>query len=112
MGYDPVAFFTDGKPTNGDPSITAKHNGATYLFKSKDHQKKFKADPGAYAPQYGGYCAYGVSVGALFPVDISTWQVRNEKLYLNLNPAILELFNKDFDGNIKKAEKSWPKLNK
>ncbi|HMB71717.1 MAG TPA: YHS domain-containing (seleno)protein, partial [bacterium] len=81
-GYDPVAFFTGGKPVHGSPSITAEHRGATYLFASEENRQLFQESPERYAPQYGGYCAYGVSVGALFPVDVSTWQVRNGKLYL------------------------------
>jgi hypothetical protein len=109
-GYDPVAFFNDGKPTHGDPAVTTIHKGATYLFASKAHKAMFEADPAKYAPQFGGYCAFGASVGALFPVDINTWQVRNGKLYLNLNPAIANQFNKDIDGNIAKAEKKWPDL--
>jgi YHS domain-containing protein len=109
-GYDPVAFFADQKPTNGDPSFSAMYKGATYLFASKDHQEKFKTDPEKYVPQFGGYCAYGASEGALFPVDINTWQVRNGKLYLNLNPTILGEFNKNFDLDVAKAEKNWPDL--
>jgi YHS domain-containing protein len=110
-GYDPVAFFTDNRPTHGDPAISATYKGAKYLFASKEHKVKFEADPGKYAPQFGGYCAFGVAVGALFPVDINTWQIRNGgKLYLNLNPAILEQFNKDFEGYVAKAEKNWPGL--
>jgi len=109
-GYDPVAFFTKKKPTHGDPSITAKHKGATYLFSSKANQKAFKKAPAKYAPQYGGFCAYGATLNALFPVDVSTWQVRNGKLYLNLNPEIVKAFNKGLDKNIQKAEKNWPKL--
>lgn len=109
-GYDPVAFFTESKPTHGDPKITATHKGATYMFASESHKKMFEKDPEKYAPQYGGYCAYGVSVGALFPVDINTWQVRNQKLYLNLNPEILKLFNQDIEGHITKADMNWPDL--
>ena len=78
-GYDPVAFFTDAKPMNGDPGINAGFQGATYFFVSKEHKKMFEANPAKYAPQTGGFCAYGVSVGALFPVDISTWQIRDGK---------------------------------
>ena len=109
-GYDPVAFFTEKKPTNGDPSISTTYKGAKYFFVSKAHKAEFEADPDKYVPQFGGYCAYGVAVGALFPVDINTWQVRNGKLYLNLNPEILKLFNKDFEGFVVKAEKNWPEL--
>lgn len=111
-GYDPVAFFTDGKPTHGDPGITAKHQGATYLFASRDHRRLFESDPEKYLPQTGGFCTYGVSVGALFPVDIDTWQIREGKLYLNLNPEILKAFNRDFEKNVAKAEKNWPDLKK
>lgn len=109
-GYDPVAFFTDSKPVHGDPGITAKYQGATYLFASKEHRKMFESDPAKYAPQTGGFCTYGVSVGALFPVDINTWQIHDGKLYLNLNPQILEAFNKDIEKNIAKAGKNWPGL--
>jgi YHS domain-containing protein len=109
-GYDPVAFFIDKKPTHGDPAISATYKGAKYLFASKEHKVKFEADPEKYVPQFGGYCAFGAAVGALFPVDINTWQVRNGKLYLNLNPAISEQFNKDFEGHVAKAEKNWPGL--
>lgn len=109
-GYDPVAFFTDKKPVNGNFQISATHRGATYFFASEQHKKLFTGNPDKYAPQCGGYCAFGVSVGALFPVDIRTWQVRNGKLYLNLNPDILKMFNKDLDGNIAKANKNWPGL--
>ena len=109
-GYDTVAFFTDNKPVNGDPGISAIYQGATYIFASKEHKQLFEAAPEKYAPQCGGYCAFGVSVGALFPVDISTWQIRNGKLYLNLNKTILKKFNTDFDANVAKAEKNWPGL--
>jgi YHS domain-containing protein len=109
-GYDPVAFFTDGKPVNGSPSISAMHDGATYFFATEEHKRLFTLDPDKYAPQYGGFCAFGVALNALFPVDISTWQVRNGKLYLNLNHDILKTFNADFDGNVAKAGANWPGL--
>ena len=109
-GYDTVAFFTDHKPVNGDPGISTKYQGATYIFASKEHKELFEAAPEKYIPQYGGFCAFGVSVGALFPIDIETWQVRDGKLYLNLNKSILKKFNSDFKGNVSKAEKNWPDL--
>lgn len=109
-GYDPVAFFTDARPVNGSPSITATHQGATYFFATEEHKDLFTSDPGKYAPQYGGFCAYGVALDALFPVDISTWQIRNDKLYLNLNHDILAEFNADFTGSVAKADRNWPGL--
>lgn len=109
-GYDTVAFFTEEKPVHGSPSITAEHKGATYLFSSEENKAKFEKNPAKYAPQFGGFCAYGAALGALFPVEVDTFQIKDGKLYLNLNPAILEEFNKDLDGNITKAEKGWPTI--
>jgi len=111
-GHDPVAFFTDKKPVHGSPSITAQHKGATYLFATEANKAAFEKAPEKYAPQFGGFCAYGAAVGALFPVDVDTWQVKDGKLYLNLNPAILKEFNKDLKGNITKAEGNWGELEK
>ena len=109
-GYDPVAFFTDARPVNGSPFISATHQGAVYFFATEEHKKLFTLNSARYAPQYGGFCAFGVALDALFPVDINTWQVRDGKLYLNLNPEILKKFNADFDGNVAKADKNWPGL--
>lgn len=109
-GYDTVAFFTDAKPVNGSPFIAAEYEGATYFFATEEHKKLFTANPAKYAPQFGGFCAFGVAIDKLFPVDISTWQVRDGKLYLNLNADILQKFNADFAGNTAKADTNWPGL--
>lgn len=109
-GFDPVAFFTDSKPVNGSPFIAAEFEGATYFFATEEHKKLFEVSPSRYVPQFGGFCAYGVALGKLFPVDISTWQVRDGKLFLNLNPDILKTFNQDVKGNVAKADQKWPDL--
>ena len=109
-GFDPVAFFTDSKPVNGSPFITAEHQGATYYFATEEHKKLFAANPEKYVPQFGGFCAFGVAEGKLFPVDISTWQVRDGKLYLNLNPDVLKAFNADLKGKLAKATQNWSGL--
>ncbi len=109
-GYDTVAFFTDSKAVNGSPFITAEHEGAIYYFASEEHKNLFVANPSKYTPQFGGYCAFGVAIEKLLPVDISTWQVRNGKLYLNLNPDILKKFNEELAGNVAKADQNWPTL--
>lgn len=111
-GYDPVAFFTDAKPVNGSPFITAEYQGATYFFANEEHKNLFGAKSDAYVPQFGGYCAFGVALDKLLPVDISTWQVREGKLYLNLNAEILKGFNADFDAQLAKAKKNWVGLAK
>lgn len=109
-GYDTVAFFTDSKPVNGSPFVSAEFQGATYFFATEEHKDLFTKHPEKYAPQFGGFCAFGVSINKLFPVDINTWQIREGKLYLNLNPDILKKFNADLEGNIARADKNWPGL--
>ncbi len=109
-GYDPVAFFTDAKPTKGDPKIRATVQGVTYLFANAAHKDAFEKSPAQYLPQFGGYCAFGVALGVLLPVDISTWVIRDGKLYLNYSPAIAELFAKDPAGTLKTAESKWPAI--
>lgn len=109
-GYDPVAFFTVKKATPGDPSIRAQHGGATYFFASEANKKAFTERPDRYLPQFGGYCAFGVSLGALLPVDVDTWTVLNDKLYLNLNPEVAKLFAKDTNGVLTKADAKWKEL--
>ena len=109
-GYDTVAFFTDSKAVNGSPFISTEHQGVTYFFATEQHKKLFTENPAKYAPQFGGFCAFGVGIEKLLPVDISTWQVREGKLYLNLNPDILKKFNADFEANVAKANENWPGL--
>lgn len=109
-GYDAVAFFAGSTPVNGSPFITHTYQGATYFFSNEENKAMFAAAPDKYVPQYGGFCAYGVSINKLLPVDISTAQVRGGKLYLNLNPAIRTTFDADLAGNGAKANENWPGL--
>lgn len=109
-GFDVVAFFKDGKPAQGDAKFSATHGDATYRFSSQANLDAFKASPAKYEPAYGGYCAYGVAVGAKFDGDPRFWKIVEGKLYLNLSADIQEAWNKDVSGNIKKAEVNWPGL--
>jgi len=107
-GYDAVAYFTEGKPQIGDAKFATVHKDATYRFASKANLDAFKANPAKYEPAYGGYCAFGVSVNAKFDGDPKLWTIKNDHLYLNLDPAIKAMFDKDVAGNIKKADANWP----
>lgn len=109
-GFDPVSFFQSESPLNGSPMIRASHAGATYLFATEQNKTTFLTNPDRFVPQYGGFCAYGVSINILLPVDITTAQVRNDKLYLNVNSDILEKFNADFVGSVERANANWPGL--
>lgn len=110
QGYDPVAFFTDNKPVKGKPEFPAKHNGATYLFASKEHRDAFKADPAKYEPAFGGYCAYGVSRGKLVEIDVDAFQIVDGRLLLQYSKGVRNDFNQDAKGNLTKAESNWPGL--
>ena len=109
-GYDTVAYFTEGKPVQGSAEHSVVHAGATYRFASADNMKAFQANPAKYVPAYGGFCAYGVAVGAKFDGDPRYWKIVDGKLYLNLNKKIQDTWLKDVPGNIGKAEKSWTKI--
>lgn len=109
-GYDPVAYFTAGKPTKGDFQITAEYQSAVYRFASKENREQFLKDPGKYAPRYGGYCAYGVAVDKKFAADPTVWKIVDGHLYLNVDKNIADKFNKDLPGYIAKADQNWKSL--
>jgi YHS domain-containing protein len=111
-GYDPDAFFTESKAVKGEKEITYDWNGATWHFATKKNKDLFAADPEKYAPQYGGYCAYGTADGHKAPTETDTWTIDNNKLYFNYNQKVKELWNKDIPGLIKKADEQWPKIKK
>jgi YHS domain-containing protein len=110
QGYDPVAFFTDGKPVKGNPEFPARHNGALYYFASKEHWDVFKADRTKYEPAFGGYCAYGVSRNKLVEIDVEAFQIVDGRLLLQYSKGIRDDFNKDTKGNLSRADANWPAL--
>ena len=108
-GYDPVAYFTEGKPVEGSESFTATHDGASYKFATAEHRDMFIADPAKYAPQYGGFCAFGVAMaGRKFDGDPTQWTVKDGKLYLNVNATVQERFRENVPGYIRGADNNWP----
>jgi len=109
-GYDAVAFFTDSKPVMGADSLSYMYKGATWLFATKEHLEAFKASPGKYEPQYGGYCAYGTSQGHKAPTETNTWTVVNDKLYFNYNQKVKENWVKNQPALIEKADQQWPMI--
>ena len=110
QGYDPVAFFTDNKPVKGDPKILVKQDGAVYFFASKEHKELFKADPAKYEPEFGGYCAYGVSRNKLVEIDVDAFQIVDGKLLLQYSKGVRDNFNEDKAGNLARAKANWTGL--
>lgn len=109
-GYDPVAFFTQGKPLVGKMGITTVYQGAAFRFVSDANKKAFEAQPERYAPQYGGYCAFGAAKGMKADGDPRVFAIVGGKLYFNLSPDIQKKWNEDVPGYIKKADASWPRI--
>ncbi len=110
LGYDTVAYFTEGKPVPGKPTLTTEWNGAKWQFSSAANRELFKAAPQKYAPQYGGYCAYGVSSNYLVKIDPEAFAIVGGKLYLNYNPEVQKLWTADPQGFIGKADANYPAL--
>ncbi|MDX2250602.1 MAG: YHS domain-containing (seleno)protein [Bacteroidia bacterium] len=111
-GYDPVAYFTEGRPVKGSDTFTFEWKGATWRFSSGENLAAFKADPAKYAPQYGGYCAYGVADGHKASITPEAFTILNGKLYLNYNKDIQDIWNKDQQGYIQTANKKWETVKK
>ncbi len=109
-GYDPVAYFTESAPVEGDPAITSEHDGATFRFASAENKAMFDGDPAKYAPQYGGYCAWAVSKGYTASTSPNAWSVHKGKLYLNFNKAVRARWSVGKDGNIAAADANWPSV--
>ncbi|MGL6042829.1 MAG: YHS domain-containing (seleno)protein, partial [Sandaracinobacteroides sp.] len=109
-GYDPVAYFTSGKPMQGSKDFIATHAGAEYRFASAANRDAFKANPAKFAPQYGGYCAWAVSQGYTASADPEIWKIVDGKLYLNYNAEVGRKWAKDPAGFIARADGNWPKV--
>ena len=112
QGFDPVAFFKESKPVPGKKEFSNSWNSATWYFSSQENLDAFKADPVRYAPQFGGWCAYGTASGHKSPTQPETWTIVNDKLYFNYNPSVQKLWNKNQKGLIEQANKNWPTVKK
>jgi YHS domain-containing protein len=106
-GYDPVAYFKQGKAVKGDPKYSSKYGGAIYYFASADDKAEFDKSPAKYKPQYGGYCANAMMKGKLHPIDPNVFYIYKDKLYVCTGTQQLNEFKAKPDVNVKKADKHW-----
>jgi YHS domain-containing protein len=81
-GHDPVAYFTDGKPVQGDPKHSYDWDEGRYYFSSAKHRAMFVSDPEKYAPQFGGYCTGSMARGVSSEGDPQAWVIRDGRLYV------------------------------
>lgn len=109
-GYDAVAYFTEGLAVPGRPDIQLEWKGTIWRFVSEANRDRFEANPRAYAPQYGGYCAYALSRGYLDRADPRAWKIVNGKLYLVHSFEMFRIWARDIPGNLALAEANWPML--
>jgi len=105
-GYDPIAYFTVGKPVRGSPEIEYEWDERRYRFSRAEHRELFKADPVRYAPQFANFCAMALSLGELVEADPENWLVSDGKLYIFGKPAGPALFRQDVAGNVAKAKQN------
>jgi YHS domain-containing protein len=109
-GYDPVAYFVDGRPVKGLPAFSFTFDDAMYHFASAEHQKMFAADPDRYAPRYSGYCAVALSQGMKLEVDPHSWAISNGRLYVFAGKEGSSIFAENTVGIIAKADANWAAL--
>jgi YHS domain-containing protein len=109
-GYDPVAYFTENKPVKGDPKFSSVYNGARYWFASAGNKAAFDAEPAKYEPQFGGFCAYGMSRGYTAPIKPEAFMIVDGRLLLQYNLEVRDKFNEDTRGNLRRADENWPKV--
>ncbi len=109
-GYDPVAYFTDGRAVPGSAEFMLKWRGAIWMFSSPSHMEAFEMDPLAYAPQYGGYCSVAIADGQVAGSDPQAFAIFDGRLYLNYNQNVLRLFQSNRSGFVARADLAWHDL--
>jgi hypothetical protein len=109
-GYDPVAYFREGKAVPGRAEFTAVHDAATYRFASAANRDAFAAAPARYLPAYGGYCAWAAAQGYKADADPQAFTVVGDRLFLNYNRDVHRTWERDVAGNVAKADANWPRI--
>ena len=107
-GYDVTSYFVGGRPARGSAAHQLQYKGVTWRFVSAENLERFKADPAAFEPQFGGYCAWAVSQGYIAPGDPEQWKIVDGKLYLNFNARAKELWEADQADAIRRGNANWP----
>lgn len=109
-GYDPVAYFSEGEPVEGQDEFSFDWDNATWYFANAENRDKFAANPEKFAPANGGYCTFGVVLGKKFDGDPNVWSLHENKLYVFLNEEVKTKFLQDTVGNLKKVTDTWPQI--
>ena len=110
LGYDPVAYHTQGEPTPGDPGFSAEWLHATWYFATTEHRDMFAENPDKYVPAFGGFCSFAIAQGVKVPVDPAAWTVHDGRLYLNESLLIRKAWRKDVDYYIEIGGRWWQEI--
>jgi len=110
LGFDPVGYFSEGKPVRGRHTIAATHEGRTYYFASDAHRAAFQAAPAKYEPLYGGFCSNGAPYGVKMGSDPTQFEVRGGRLFIFGDVVGHEMWLLDEADNIKHADELWPSI--
>lgn len=109
-GYDLVSYFDVEGPKEGIDKFSHTVKGATYLFSSAENLSKFKKNPRAYLPAYGGFCSYGVVLGKKFDVSPDAWRIVDNVLFLQLDKGTRLIWEEDREKNIEISDRNWPSI--
>jgi hypothetical protein len=107
-GFDPVAYFVDGRPQLGRPELEWHSSGASWRFRNEGNRAAFKADPAVYSPRFGGYDPLAVARGTATPGNPSLWLIAEQRLYFFYSDEARTAFAADPDSAIDAAERNWP----
>lgn len=111
MGYDPVAYFTEGRSVKGNEEFSYDWLGTPWHFASRQHRELFVSEPLKYAPQFGGYCAGEVAFdGVTINIDPEAWRIIDGKLYLGYMKSFAADLEAHPDKWLPKADANWPKV--
>ncbi len=108
-GYDPVAYFTEGRPMKGKQEFSHLWQDARWIFASSGNRDLFKTNPNRYSPQFGGYCALGISAGEYADIDPEAWTIVDGKLYLNKTKGYRKEWRKAPAAYLTTADYNWTK---
>jgi YHS domain-containing protein len=109
-GYDVVAYFVDGRAVPGDARFEHAVDGVRYRFATAANRDRFAREPQRYLPQYGGFCAWAVSLGKTADTDPLAWRIVDGRLFLNYDRSVQKQWEGDIKGNVAKADANWPRL--
>ena len=108
-GYNPVAYFTEEKAREGSPEHSYRWEGAEWRFVSAENRRQFIEDPEAYAPAYGGWCAWAMANGDYADSDPEQWTIHKGRLFLNYNGFIKFRWLTSKERRIEAADEYWRK---